>query len=250
MESIKLSELFYNNVLELPIWVKQVLHNKTKEDLNQALDKYLNILNPDGLVQELQPELTYKGKKILEGMPNDFSQEEIIFVNSASHGYNLFDITLTNFWSLEMTCKIISKLIKEEIVRAPRSENTLNLIEFLAGRLKTGDILKKMGIVDVVQVDEALRYQQEKKKDGINIRIADIMIKLGFIEEKDVEILIKLKEDSKKHFIMTLGLTTIKAPDEKTKDDILVNLQREHKRLVQENDILKSRLRKLLNIKK
>ena len=250
MESIKLSELFYNNVLELPIWVKQVLHKKTKEDLSQALDKYINILNPDGLVQDLQPELTYKGKKILEGAPNDFTQEDIIFINSVNHGYNLFDITLTNFWSLELSCKILSKLIKEEIVRAPRSENTTNLVEFLAGKLKTGDILKRMGVVDVMQVENALRYQQEKKRDGLNIRFADIMVKLGYVEEKDVEILIKLKEDSKKHFIMTLGLTTIKTPDDKLKDDILVNLQREHKRLVQENEILKSRLRKLLNIKK
>ena len=249
MESIKLSDLFYNNVLELPIWVKQILYKKTKDDLSQTLDKYLDILNPDGLVQEIMPELTFKAKRIIEGEPSDVEQEDIIFMSAANAGYTIFDISLTNFWSLETTCKIFSKLIRNELVKPIQSQISAHLVEFLAGKIKTGDILKKMNVVDVLQIEEALKVQQEKRANGVNIKIADVMVALGYIKQSDVEILIKLKEDSKKQFIMSLGLTTIKTPDEKTKQDVLYTLQREHKRLVQENEILKSRLKKLLNIR-
>ena len=90
---------------------------------------------------------------------------------------------------------IFSKLIRNELVKPIQSQISAHLVEFLAGKIKTGDILKKMNVVDVLQIEEALKVQQEKRANGVNIKIADVMVALGCIKQSDVEILIKLKED-------------------------------------------------------
>ena len=70
----------------------------------------------------------------------------------------------------------------------------------------------------------------------------------NYITEKDVKIVLLFKEESKKRFIMGLGLASLKMDNQETVAQVYQNLQRELKRLEQENRILKARLRKLLNI--
>ena len=74
------------------------------------------------------------------------------------------------------------------------------------------------------------------------------MIELGYITEKDVKIALLFKEESRKRLVMGLGLASLKMDNQETVAQVYQNLQRELKRLEQENRILKARLRKLLNI--
>ena len=80
------------------------------------------------------------------------------------------------------------------------------------------------------------------------MRIADVMIELGYITEKDVKIILLFKDESKKRFIMSLGLASLKMDNPATVSQVYQNMQKELKRLEQENRILKARLKKLLNI--
>lgn len=249
MEQQKVSSLFFNNIKELPLWVKQVVHLRTDAELKEALEGYMQTLNPQGLLQQIVPEVTYNGKEELKNKNSTLTQEQVIFLFSAAHKYDLFEIALTNFWSLEQTCKHYSRLVDLQFVKKPACRINVAVMEFLAGKIKTGDVLRKLGKVNAAQVDKALRTQKEREEEGKVIKTADLLVEFGHVDKKDVDILIGFKDESKKRFVMGLGLSTIKINNDSDGQKIVNNMQRELKRLAHENAILKERLKKILNLK-
>ena len=99
--------------------------------------------------------------------------------------------------------------------------------------------MKRLGKIDVIQLESAIREQKKMNEQGSNAKIADVMINLGYITEKDVKILLMFKDESKKRFVMGLGLASLKMENQATVAQVYQNLQRELKRLEQENRILK-----------
>lgn len=249
METQKNSELFLNNVYALPLWVRQVVYLKTEEKLNEELDNFLDILNTKEPLQFLVPALTYKGKRELEERSGNMSEQFYIFLENCRDKYDIFEITLRNFWTLAETSSIFVRAVEKEFIEIPRLERNYIIIQFLAGKIRTGELMKRLGKIDVIQLESAIREQKKMNEQGSNAKIADVMISLGYITEKDVKILLMFKEESKKRFVMGLGLASLKMENQATVAQVYQNLQRELKRLEQENRILKSRLRKLLNIK-
>lgn len=249
MEAQKNSELFLNNVYALPLWVRQVVYLKTEEKLNEELDNFLDILNTKEPLQFLVPALTYKGKRELEERSGNMSEQFYIFLENCRDKYDIFEITLRNFWTLAETSSIFVRAVEKEFIEIPRLERNYIIIQFLAGKIRTGELMKRLGKIDVIQLESAIREQKKMNEQGSNAKIADVMINLGYITEKDVKILLMFKEESKKRFVMGLGLASLKMENQATVAQVYQNLQRELKRLEQENRILKSRLRKLLNIK-
>lgn len=249
LEELKVSDLFFNNIMELPLWVKQIVHLRANQELKNQLEDYMHSLNPEQLLQQIVPKLTYGGRMEIEEPKNNITNEQYIFLMNAGKGYDVFEIALTNFWSLEQVCKYYTRMIELELVEYPNCQINSAILNFLAGQIKTGDILRKLRKVDTKQIELALKEQKKKQDQGINAKFADVMIELGFIQNKDVEILLRFKEESKKRFIMGLGLSTLKIKNDKDGQMIANNMQRELKRLVHENTILKNRLKKILNIK-
>ena len=144
--------------------------------------------------------------------------------------------------------KRYSRYSKKEFIEIPKCESNYAIIQFLAGKIRTGELLKRLGKIDVIQLETAIREQKSRGQQGENAKIAQIMIELGYITEKDVKIVLLFKEESKKRFIMGLGLASLKMDNQETVAQVYQNLQKELKRLEHENRILKARLRKLLNI--
>ncbi len=178
------------------------------------------------------------------GLPENF----YIFLSNCAHENDLFEITLSNYWTMAETSKIFVRSVELELVNLPESEKTYAVSQFLAGKIRTGEVLKKLGKIDITQLEKAIREQKERQKRGENIKIADCMISLGYITEKDVKVLLAFKEESRKRFIMGMGLSFIKADTPSDQQKIYANMQRQMKKLDQENKILKNRLRKILNI--
>lgn len=249
MEQQKNSELFLNNVYALPLWVRQVVYIKTEQKLSEELDDFLDLLNPKEPLQFVVPKITFKGKKELEERSNNLSDQFYIFLENCMEKFDIFEITLRNFWTLSETSAIFVRAVEKEFIEIPDSERNYVIIQFLANKIRTGELLKRLGKIDVIQLENAIREQKRKVEAGNNIRIADVMIELGYITEKDIKIILLFKEESKKRFIMGLGLASLKMEKQETVAQVYQNMQRELKRLEHENRILKSRLRKLLNIK-
>lgn len=249
MEQQKNSELFLNNVYALPLWVRQVVYIKTEQKLSEELDDFLELLNPKEPLQFVVPKITFKGKKELEERSHNFSEQFYIFLENCIEKFDIFEITLRNFWTLSETSAIFVRAVEKEFIEIPDCERNYVIIQFLANKIRTGELLKRLGKIDVIQLEAAIREQKRRVEAGNNIRIADVMIELGYITQKDVKIILLFKEESKKRFIMGLGLASLKMEKQATVAQVYQNMQRELKRLEHENRILKSRLRKLLNIK-
>lgn len=246
----KISELFLNNIYVLPLWVKQVIHLRTREKLKEELADFMELLSPEGLYQNYIPKLTFKGRRELEqrtmGLPEDY----YTFFSNLTEDFDIFEITLTNYWTIAETSKIFARSVELELVEVPNIESHFIVAQYLAGRLRTGELLKRLGKISVNQLEKAIREQRELNKDGNHRKIVEVMISLGFITHEDVDILLAFKEESKRRFIMNLGLSTLKldGTDMTEKQMLVNNMQKEMKKLNHENNILKTRLRKLLNI--
>ena len=246
VELQKNSELFLNNIYALPLWVRQVVYLKTEQKLS---DDFLELLNPKEPLQFLVPEITFKGKRELEERAGNFSDQFYVFLENCLQKFDIFEITLRNFWTLSETSSLFVRAIEKEFIELPKCESNYVIIQFLANKIRTGELLKRLGKIDVIQLENAIREQKRRLEAGNNIRIADVMIELGYITERDVKIILLFKDESKKRFIMGLGLASLKMDNQATVAQVYQNMQRELKRLEHENRILKARLRKLLNIK-
>ncbi len=248
MNTTNVSDLFTENIDALPLWVKQVAYRKMENSVKSELYHFMNILNPNKLVQEIVPKITFKGKNEFEG--NTIFGDIRIFVQSIVMGQNLFDIAVNNFWTLAHVCKILVKCVDLEYVEGFGADPNYAIAQFLSGQIRTGELLKRLGQLDVLQLRQALEEQRAQKEMGNDIKIADVMIQLGFITEADAKILLNFKEDAEKPLIMGFGFTTIKFDETNNKHkELIMNLQREFKNIVQENKVLKERLRTVLNIK-
>ncbi len=247
----KISELFLNNIDALPLWVKQVVYRKTEKVLKKELADFMTLLNPHELLQEITPSLTLKGRQELEEHNNTkLSGIYYVFLSNVNGENDLFEIALNNFWTLIDISKMLITCSELEYISGVVQDKNYAIAEFLAGRIRTGELLKRMGKINTIQLEQALREQKERKAEGISVKMAAVMISLGFIKDEDIKILLAFKEEASKRFIMGLGLTTLRFDEEnENHKKYIINLQREFKRLDHENRILKSRLRKVLNIK-
>lgn len=248
MELQKNSELFLNNVYALPLWVRQVVYIKTEQKLSEELEDFLDLLNPKEPVQFMVPKITFKGKRELEERASNFSDQFYTFLENCVDGFDVFEITLRNFWTLAETASVFVRAVEKEYVEVPDCERNYIIIQFLANKIRTGELMKRLGKIDIIQLENAIREQKRLLEEGKKERIADIMIGLGYITEVDIKIILRFKEESKKRFIMGLGLASLKMDNQATVAQVYQNMQKELKRLEHENRILKTRLKKLLNI--
>ncbi len=249
MEIQKNSELFLNNIYALPMWVRQVIYLKTEQMLADELDNFLELLSPKEPLQFVIPKITFKGKKELAERNENFNDQFYVFLENARDQFDVFEITMRNFWTLAETCAIFVRAIEKEFIDIPNDEANLATLQFLAGKIRTGELLKRMGKITIIQLENAIREQKRLNEEGNNTRIADVMISMGYITDNDIKVILLFKEESKKRFIMGMGLASLKVESQETAGQVYNNLQRELKRLEQENRLLKARLRKLLNIK-
>lgn len=233
----------------MPLWVKQVLYLKTRDKLREELAEFLDVLVTDNLMQYYVPKLTFAGRTELETREKRLPEEFYTFYKCVQNGNDLFEITLANYWTFTQTCSLFVRSIELQYVNIPENESIISIAQFMAGKIRTGEMLKRLGKIDVMQLEKAIRVQKERNEQNKPVKMAELMIELGYITEKDVKILLAFKDDAKKRFVMGIGFSLVKPRDEQETQTLVRGMQKEIKRLDEENRILKSRLRKILNIK-
>ena len=249
MNKQPITELFLDNVDVLPLWVKQVLYLQTKNKLKESLQDFLEMLTVDNLIQYYIPRLTFAGKEEFNTRAKRLTEEFYTFFKAALEGYSLFEITLANYWTFKQTCFVFVRSLEMQLVSLPEEENMVSVAQFIAGSIRTGEMLKRLGKITSVELDKALRLQRVKQESGENAKIAEILIQMGCISEDDVKILLAFKEEATKRFVMGIGFTFVKPRNEDEAQTLVRGMQKEIKRLSEENTILKTRLKKILNIK-
>ena len=245
-----LSELFLSNLKNLPIWVKQVIAAELTHELNAQLDEFTNLIDSKNLFQNMKLELTPRAKmQVQEGTLN-LSQSYYVFLIDMLNGFTIFDSTVKNNWALSDTAKIFCRLCELDCFVIPDFEENVNvaIALFLAGKIRTGEFLNRIGKVSRSKIEEAIKYQQERNAEGVHIKMASVLIKLGFISDKGLDSLLLLKDEAKRRLPVGIGFTSIKYYNPEEQKDQICSLQREIARLENENLIFRKRLKKLLRI--
>ena len=244
-----ISDLFLDNINALPLWVKQVLYLKTGDKLKDELAQFIDVLLTEDILQYYAPKLTYSGKVEMETHERKLPEEYYTFYKNCKAGCDLFEIALANYWTFAQTCSIFVRSAELQMLDYPDNDTMFSVAQFIAGKIRTGEMLKKLGKINVMQLETALRAQKERYDRGESIKMAALMIELGFITDKDISILLSFKEDASKRFVLGIGFSLVKPKNEAEAQTLVKSLQKEIKRLDEENKILKNRLRKILNIK-
>ena len=246
----KTSDLFIQNIKNLPIWVKQVITKEIMEDLNKKLEDFSELIEVSDLFQYMTPKLTFKGKQELQDRTMNLSDGYYIFLQDIADGNSIFEITIKNNWTLADTAKIFVRAVEVEFLQIPDFNTNKNVAValFIAGKIKTGEFLKRIGKINTAQLEQAIRYQKELNDEGRHIKMASILIKMGFITDKGLDSLLLLKDEAKKRLPLSVGFTSIKYDSKEDEENQVIRLQREIARLENENNIMKKRLKKILNI--
>ena len=246
----KISDLFIQNIKNFPIWVKQVITKEIFDDLNKKLEEFSELAEVNDLFQYMCPKVTFKGKQELQEKMLGLSEGYYIFLQELLDENNIFEITIKNSWTLADSAKIFCRLCEMEYITIPDYYTNKNvaIAQFIAGKLKTGEFLKRINKITTIQLEQAIRYQKELNDEGRHIKMASILIKLGFITDKGLDSLLLLKEEARKRLPINIGYISTKMLTKEEEESQIARMQKEISRLENENLIMKKRLKKLLNI--
>lgn len=245
-----MSDLFIQNIQNMPIWAKQVIAKEITNDIVKKLSDFAELMQMDDLFQYLKPKITFKGKQELQDKTLNLSEAYYLFLKDLVDENTIFETTIKNNWTLADTSKMFIRLGEEEFVSVPDWQKNKNvaMAMFLSGKIKTGEFLKKIGKIDANQLEQAIRYQKQLNEEGRHIKMASILIKMGFITDKGLDSLLILKDEAKKRLSLGIGFTSIKCDNPQDSQNQVLRMQKELQRLENENLIMKKRLKKLLNI--
>ena len=123
----KISDLFIQNIKNLPIWVKQVITKEIMEDLTKKLEDFTELVEVNNLFQDMCPKLTFKGKQELLEKNLGLSDGYYIFLQDLSDNCNMFEITIKNNWTLADTAKIFCRLMELEYFQIPDFATNKNI---------------------------------------------------------------------------------------------------------------------------
>lgn len=245
MESILKKNIlnsFIEKLKEFPLWIKQVIFLLLYEDLQSMLSEDFINRKENDLLNLYVPVLSYVGKSELEERQKGFDPNMYLFMEDLDEGLSIMEIALNRFWTLEEVCKLFMTALDAEMLKAPIPIKIVAMAGFMAGRFRTGEYFKRVGKINVDQLEMTIRKQKELIAAGQKPKIAQVMIDLGYITEKDTTSLIAIKEEARKRFILDTSII----PEGVTANESKYVAEIEE--LKKQNMLLKAKLAKLLSM--
>lgn len=236
-------EIFLDKLLAFPLWVKQIIYLRLYKSLSSSLSEDFIMSEEDDIFQLYVPLLSYAGRMELSERTGGLDSNIYNFLTNVSNGLNILEISMNNFWTMEEVAKYFIFCLDQEYVKLPKSNYVYAMAGFMSGKFRTGEYFKRVGRINIDQLERILSKQREYAEKGTPMKMAEIMISLGFITEKDTSSLLTMKEEAKKRFILDAGLVPKELPtnikDEKYYQDEIA-------KLTEQNNMLKDRLTKIL----
>ena len=227
--------LFLDKLLEFPLWVKQVIYLRLYQDLALSLSSDFININEEDIFHLYVPPLSFAGKTELAERKGRHEPSVYNFLTNIAEGLNMLEIAINNFWTMEEVAKYYILCLEQNYVKAPESVYVLAMAGFMSGKFRTGEYFKRVGKIDVDQLEQTIVKQKELAEKGTPRKMAEIMISLGFLTEKETLSLLKIKEESKKRFILD---TAAVVSDGSQAEEL--------NKLKEQNNQLKEQLRKIL----
>lgn len=200
------------------------------------------------------PELTFKGKKEFDTRERGHEPNIYKLLQSTILKKRVVDIAVDNFWSLEDLSKLLSECIKQEYIKTPENDVINATLYYMSGEIRLGEYAKRAKLIDVVQLDQAMRRQKElNATNGAVVPIGEVLIQLGFLTKDAISKIILIKDDCKRRFVYGGGNTE---PVQQQTNEIaqsrmnieMQQMKMQLQRYAQENAILKDKLRAIFNL--
>ncbi len=245
MESIlkkNILNAFIEKLKAFPLWIKQVIFLYLYKDLKETTSDDFIETNEEDMLNLFVPTLSYVGRTELEERAKGFEPNLYTFLECVESEMSLLEVALNNFWTLEETCKHFLAAVDADLIKAPIPPKIIAMAGFMAGRYRTGEYFKRVGKINVDQLELTIRRQKELTDQGQKAKIAQIMIDLGFVTEKDTHALMIIKEEARKRFILDASII----PEGVTGNDSKYVAEIEE--LKKQNAVLKAKLAKLLSM--
>lgn len=235
--------LFLDKLLAFPLWVKQIIYLRLYQNLVAYLSEDFIMAKEEDIFHLYVPVLSFAGRTELSDRKGGLDNNIYNFLANAFEGLSILEISLNNFWTMEEIAKYFIFCLEQDYIKTPESAVVHATAGFIAGKFRTGEYFKRVGKIDVDQLEKTLITQKEYEAKGIQKKIAETMIELGFVTEKDTSSLLIIKEEAKKRFILDSGIVPIEAENA---PGLIVNNQQELENLMAENAMLKDRLNRIL----
>lgn len=234
-----LFKLFTDKLLDYPLWVKQTVFRKLYFDMKENFCEKTVIENPEKIFALYEPLITFEGKNEFSKKQSGLDNNIYNFLKYCHENYNLLEISLNTFLSLEETSKLFMFCIDQNYIELPKNKEIYAIGGFLAGKFKTGEFFKSKGLIDENRLAEAIEFQKQSQKP-----IGEILCDLDYINKEQIKNLFALKADAKKRFILDSEIYPKSELQISEKEQFISEI----KTLKKENEILKLRMKQLLQI--
>lgn len=235
--------LFLEKLLAFPLWVKEIIYLRLYQNLSQYLSEDFITIEEKDIFHLYTPILSFAGRTELAERKDGLDSNIYNFLENVAASHNMLEISLNNFWTMEEVAKYFVLCLDQNYVKTPESNNIHAMAGYISGKFRTGEYFKRVGKINVDQLEQTIIAQKESVEKGIPLKIAEIMINLGYITEKDTSSLLTIKEEAKKRFI--LDPTIVPKEETGAIKDLKYYLD-EIERLNQQNRLLRDQLNKIL----
>ena len=241
-------DLYLEKVLQLPLWVKQVIYVKLKEDMQKHNCLGLLDKSSKDMFSLYIPILTFEGRSELLDKKNGLDGNFYNFLDLCDKDYSILEISLNMLLTMEEAAKYFMFCVEQKFLEVPQSDEVYAMAGFIAGKLKTGEYLHRNKTLTFPQVQKAL--EEQKRIDslgGKHLRLVEVLDTMDFVKESDLNVIFMLQQEAKKRFILDYN-TVPKAS--RTFTALGERNSAELEELREENEKLKQKLVRLLQLAK
>lgn len=240
-------DLFLEKVLNVPLWIKQVIYLKLeREMIDMSCEDFLKN-HPNDIFSTFVPTLTFKGKTELTERKCGLDNNIYNFLQGCANEYSMLEISVNTFLSMEEVAKYYELCLEQNFIKVPDSKEIHAMAGFIAGKFRIGEYFKQRGTLTVDQLQKAILANRDAQESGNPKKFGQILIELGFVTEDDIKALVILKEEAKKRFI--LDYNTVPKPEATFTNDNQ-KYEEEIANLKDENLKLKRKMLQLLELVK
>ena len=236
-------KIFFNKILSYPLWVKQMILFELYQELNENSNSDEVVKFPQKMLSMHIPTLTFKGQTELNERKDGLDSNIYNFLKYAHDGYNISEITLNMFMSIEEASKLYVFCIEQNYAEHPSEKEILPMAEFLAGKIYTGEYFYKSGMITEEQLAQALEEQKNFPVEDKKMLLGQVLVELGFVDVISIKKLFAIKDDAKKRFVLNSEpfpeLSEYLQASEVTASEL--------ERLRQENKTLKKTMQTIIN---
>lgn len=235
--------LFLEKLLSFPLWVKQIIYLRLYQNLSASLSEDFIEVKEEDIFHLYVPTLSFAGKTEIVERKGGYDTNIYNFLTNVSEGLSMLEISMNNFWTMEEVAKYYMFCLEQDYIKTPSSLHIYAMAGFMAGKFRTGEYFKRIGKINVDQLERTIVTQKEYAQKGESLKMAEVMISLGYITEKDTSSLLIIKEEAKKRFILDLSTMM---PKENNAPSDLKHYEDEIAALKEKNRVMKEQLNRIL----